>query len=150
MKPVVVTVPFASPPRETFALVSDIPNAAKNISAITRIEMLTQGPVGQGTRWRETRLMMKKEASETMEIVAFDPPRGYDVTAASHGARYRTTIRVEAAGSGSQVTMSFSCEPVSFGAKLMSLFAPLMAGMMRKCIEADLRELAAIAAARKG
>lgn len=48
-----------------FEAISDLEHAAERIGAIKEIEMLTDGPVGKGTRWRETRLMFGKECTES-------------------------------------------------------------------------------------
>ncbi|MEL7485039.1 MAG: SRPBCC family protein, partial [Planctomycetota bacterium] len=59
---------------DVFAVASDIANAAERIGGIDSVEMLTEGPVGMGTKWRETRTMFGKQADETMWITAWEPP----------------------------------------------------------------------------
>src|SRR5690606_5841260 len=79
-----------APPERVFEVFSDIPGTGARLSGISRIEMLSEGPIGKGTRWRETRTMFGKEAVEEMGITEFDPPRGYSVAAENHGAKYLT------------------------------------------------------------
>src|SRR5690606_37390928 len=76
-----------APPATVFEMLTDLEGAPRRIPAIQKIEMLTPGPVGVGTRFRETRVMFGREASETMEFVAFEPGRSYTVTAFSCGTR---------------------------------------------------------------
>ena len=46
-----------APVEKTFAVYSDVTNAAGRIKGIRKIELLTPGPVGVGTKFRETRVM---------------------------------------------------------------------------------------------
>lgn len=130
---------IAAPPERVFALISDFANAPKRIPAILRVEMLTSGPVGIGTRFSETRKMFGKEATETMEVVAFDAPRSYSLRAYNCGCEYNSSFGVEPDGAGSKLTFHFDAKPVTLMAKLMSPLAHLMMGpMLRKCVAQDL------------
>ena len=53
-------------PREVvFEVAADFHNAAElNIQGIDSLEVLTDGPIGVGTRFRETRVMMGKSSTE--------------------------------------------------------------------------------------
>ena len=55
-----------TPVDRVFEVFSDIPRSHEMVDQIVRIEMLTDGPVGVGTRWRETRMMFKREATEEL------------------------------------------------------------------------------------
>jgi len=124
----------AAPPEAVFRAASDFPRAAGRIRAILKIEMLTEGPVGRGTRFRETRKMFGREASEVMEVIEFDPPRRYLLGAESHGCRYRTEFAFEPRDGGTGMRMTFGAEPLTFFAKVMSvLMRPMMKLMVREC-----------------
>lgn len=135
-----------APPDEVFAIASDVSQWAERITAIQKVEVLTGGPIGVGTRFRETRRMFGKEASEEMEFAEFDPPRGYVLVAESHGARYRSGHRFEpvdpaAPERGTKLTMFFTATPQTFAARLMGfLMKPLLKGMVKQCSQ-DLHDL---------
>lgn len=129
-------------PREVvFAQISDFANAPKFCSGIKKIEMLTNGAVRVGTRFKETRIMFKREATETMEVVAFDPPKGYMLGAESCGCRYRTGFQLEPRGNGTEITMSFDAQPLSFFAKVMSFLMKPMEKMCLKMCEKELDDI---------
>jgi carbon monoxide dehydrogenase subunit G len=131
-----------APVEKVFAVASDVEHATEVISAITKMEVLTAGPVGVGTRFRETRVMFGKEATEEMEFTAFDPPRSYTLVADSHGCHYVSTFRFTPEGAGTRVDFEFTGDAHSFGAKVMSaVMGPLMKGTMRKMLAKDLLEL---------
>lgn len=144
MKPIAVSETVHAPIGDVFAAASDIPNAATRVRGINRIEMLTEGPVGQGTKWRETRTMFGRQASETMWIAEWEPPRRYVVEARSHGAHYLTPITFEDLGDGStRMTMTMHATPETFMARVMM---KLFAGMRSKivsCLADDLKDIRA-------
>ena len=132
---------IAASPEKVFAAASDFGNAAKMIPGILRTEVLTPGPVGVGTRFRETRKMFGKEATEEMTVAEFEPPRRYVLLAESHGSRYRSELRFEPDGAGTEVVMSFRGEPLTAVAKVMSvLMKPMMKSMSKLCAK-DLADL---------
>jgi carbon monoxide dehydrogenase subunit G len=131
-----------APVEKVFAVASDVEHAPEVISTITKMEVLTDGPVGVGTRFRETRVMFGKEATEEMEFSVFDPPRSYTLVADSHGCHYVSTFRFTPEGAGTRVDFEFTGDAHSFGAKVMSaVMGPLMKGTMRKMLAKDLGEL---------
>lgn len=142
MKPIVVAETIGAPPAAVFARMTGFEEAAGTIRAITRVEMLTEGPVGLGTRFKETRVMFGKEASEVMEVTEFEPPKRYVLGAESHGSRYRTELLFEPAGAGTRVSMLFSAVPLTLGAKIVwFLTKPFMSGMVTKACAGDLRDM---------
>lgn len=147
MKPIVVTHRTSAPPGRAFGLASDFAGAAERVSGITRVEMLTPGAVGRGTRFRETRTMMGKEATEEMEVVAWDPPRSYTLRAVSCGAEILSEVRCVPEGAGTRLEIEMRWKPLTFGAKLMSPLGALMAGTMKKCVAQDLADIARAAEA---
>ena len=53
-------------PEKVWAVISDIPGSAATLSGIESVQMLSDGPYGEGTRWKETRTMMGR--AETVEM----------------------------------------------------------------------------------
>src|SRR5688572_28224488 len=85
---------------DVWSAVTDFANAPNRISSIKRVELLTEGPAGKGTRFRETRIMFGKEATETMEVVDWNPPSHYTLECNSCGCLYRSTVSCKADGDG--------------------------------------------------
>jgi hypothetical protein len=129
---------IAAPREVVFRHLSDFRNAPARVSGIKRVEMLTDGPVGKGTRFKETRIMMGREATETMEVLEFNPPVGYVLGAESCGCRYRSEFRLTHSGSGTDVQMTFDATPLTFFAKVMSF---LMRPMMKSCMKLIAKDL---------
>lgn len=150
MKPLTVSQPIAAPPERVFALATDLAGAAERITGIDSVELLSgEGPFGVGTRWRETRTLMGREATEEMWVTAFEPGRSYTAEAESNGCHYVTTLTCASAGDGTLASIRFRGEPTSLGSRVMlTLMAPLtwwMTKMVRRCLEEDLADLRAAA-----
>lgn len=142
-----VTISIDAPQSRVFEVFADLESAPTRVRGIKKLELLTPGPVGKGTRFRETRVMMGKEATEVMEVMSFDAPRSYEVEANSCGCRYFSRLEFAPSGSSTNVTMTFSATPLTFFAKLMS---PLGALMMKSCRAAMQRDFDDLKAAIEG
>lgn len=135
-----------APPRRAFDAFSDLRNADKNVGAIKKIEILTDGPIDKGTRFRETRIMFKRECTETMEVTQWNPqaaPPSFAIGGESCGARFETTFRFhpERSGQTTRVEVEMSMKAVSLFAKIMSPLSKLMIGSMRKCVSSDVADI---------
>ncbi len=143
---------IAAPAEQVWAVITDLANSPQVISGIDTVEILGGPPeFGVGTRWRETRTMLGKTATEEMEVSAVDPGRSYSAVAASHGARYDSTLTVEPDGaSASTLTMTFRGEPTSTGGRIMAAtVGRLFLGASRKALAKDLSDIAAAVEARQ-
>jgi carbon monoxide dehydrogenase subunit G len=142
MGTITVSTQVAAPIEQVFKVYTDLEKAVERIPDITALEVLSKGPFGEGTRWRETRLMFKKEATEEMWVTGFDPPKSYTVEAQSHGMRYSTLFLFAPEGDGTKVSWTFAGTPLTLGAKIMApIFNVFMKGVMIKCMRRDLEAL---------
>ncbi len=130
-----------APIEDVFARMVDLENWPQYISDVTEVEVFTPGPVGVGTRFRETRIMFGREASEDMTFSEFDPPRRFLLTAENHGTRYRADHVLSQSADGTKVQVDFGGEPVSLTAKIFSVLAWFMASSVKKALEKDLIDL---------
>ncbi|MDP7069948.1 MAG: SRPBCC family protein [Phycisphaerales bacterium] len=135
---------IAAPQQRVWDVITDLEGCAERIEAIVKVEMLTGPSVGVGTRWKETRLLFKRETTETMEITAFEPPLRYLVEADSCGAHFASELRCEPDGGAATVlSMTMETTPRTWFAKLMKPLARLTMGTTRKMLERDLDDIAA-------
>lgn len=147
MTKLVVTTHVDATREEVFAVISDFENCAEHLTAVDCLEVLTDAPIGKGTRFRETRTMFGRQTTEEMEITDYDPPEGYVVECDSCGSRFRSELKLISDISGTHLRMTIETQPVTLMARLMSPLGSLMIGSMRKCIETDLADIKRVAEA---
>jgi carbon monoxide dehydrogenase subunit G len=119
---------IARSPQEVFDFITTPDNAAKVVPSVKSMVKLTEGPVGVGTRYRETRLMNGKEAHAELEVVAYEPGQTYAMKNLTEGIEtvYRYTFHPEADGT----RVDLACEVKASGFKKLML--PLVASILRK------------------
>jgi len=132
---------------KVWSVISNIENATDNIEAIQSIEVLEQPTNGMvGLKWKETRTMFGKEATEIMWITEASENEYYQTRAESHGAIYISKLWIEENEKGSRLNMSFNGTPVTFGAKFMSA---VMGWMFKnatvKALKKDLEDIKKVA-----
>ena len=143
MAGVVVTKDINAPVERVFDLLTDFENSAEVIRGIVKMELLTDGAVGVGTRFRETRIMFGREADEVMEVSEFERPNGYVLTAESHGCRYVTKVCLSQNGDSTRLEMNFDAHPMSWLAKMLSFMTRPMLKSCAKAMDADLDDIKA-------
>lgn len=145
MKEFLVSHEVAAPPARVFEVFSDIDASPARIPAIVKIERLVPGPTRVGTKWKETRKMFGQEATETFEIVAFDPGRSYAMGCNSCGMDMRMEFQFHPVPKGTRVDFRVACQPRSFLSRLMAPLGAMMMGSMLKACRGDIEALGAIA-----
>lgn len=133
-------------PEKVWAVLSDIPGSAGTLSGINAIQMLSEGPYGEGTRWKETRTMMGRQETVEMWVSQTDPPRSTTIKALQGGADYTTRFALKERDGGTDLTMTFGAEvikPTIVSKVSMALFGKIGMSMTRKALAKDLSEIAA-------
>lgn len=135
-----------APLERVWELATDLEHAPEILSGVDRVEVLTPPPFGAGTRWRETRTMMRREATEEMWVSEVDPLRSYTVEAESHGVHYVSTFRFEPGEDGVELSLLFSGRPQGTATRVLAaVTAPLARRSVRKALGQDLDDLATAA-----
>jgi hypothetical protein len=119
---------IARSPNEVFDFIVASENAPKVAANIKSMVKLTEGMVGVGTRYRETRLMNGKEAQAELEIVDFEPGQRYAMKNVTDGIEtiYRYTFTSEKNGT----RVDLVCELSASGVKKLML--PMVASILKK------------------
>lgn len=133
-------------PREVvWRAVTDIENAAKRISAIESVEVLEKPQRGMvGFKWKETRTMMGKTATEVMWVTDAVEPEFYKTRAESHASIYTSSIELKEKGGATELTMRFDGQPVTPLARVFwACLGFMFVGATRKALSRDLLDIKA-------
>lgn len=141
---VVVERRIAASPGRVWESITDLRDMPRVLSGVQKVEVLTEGGFGVGTRWRETRKMLGKEATEEMTVTECVPPDRYVTVAESHGMHYVSELTLKADGGATTLRMAFSARPAAgrtpgFVARLLARFG---AKAVAKALAKDLSEIA--------
>lgn len=142
---VVVERRIAASAERVWEALTDLDGMPSVLSGVDRVEVLTEGPFAVGTRWRETRRMFGKHATEEMHVTACEAPSRYVVEADSQGTHYISEFTLSEGGKGATtVRMTFAATPPGgFTGLLAKLLGGLGAKAVAKVVAKDLREIAA-------
>jgi uncharacterized protein YndB with AHSA1/START domain len=141
MTTVKVTKDIEAPVSQVFGQFTDIEHGPSHVSAIKKVEMLTPGDVGLGTRWRETRDVLGRRDDAEMEITAYERNRMYTITHHKAGLRIDTSFWFEPAGTGTRVSVEFD---LGVGGVPPGFLAPLgwaIEGKVAEVLNHDLADL---------
>ena len=141
MKPLLCTHRSSAAPDRVWEFASDFANAAGRIQAITNVELLTQGPPGVGTRFREWRGRQVVE----MEVVAWSPPRSYSLRGFASGIEFTSAVRCLPIDGGTRLEMEIWVRPRALMARLLTPLIYIVSRLMVRSCGKDLRDIATAA-----
>ncbi|MGB7980702.1 MAG: SRPBCC family protein [Candidatus Nanopelagicales bacterium] len=136
---------IAAPAERVWALATDIEASPRMISGIDSVEVVAGAPeFGVGTRWRETRTMYGRQATEELEVIAVTEGREYSVVTDGNGTRYEAHFLIEPDASDScTLTTTFGATPTSLISWLLArTVGRLFVASSRTAMENDLADLA--------
>ncbi len=138
---IVSSTTINAPIDKVFNVFTDIKNAREMISGINKIEILSEVQEGVGLKWRETRTMFGKEATEDMEITNIEDKTSYTVEAESNGTDYTTVFEFEENNGSTEVTMMFEAKALTLAGKMMSILLIFFKGATKKALDQDLEDM---------
>lgn len=138
-----VEIEIAKPREVVWETIIDIEGSKDVISGIVDVEVLTKPKAGIiGLKWKETRLMFGKEASEVMWITESKEGVYYQTRAESHGSVYISRLSLEKVNGATLLTMAFTGEAQTIPVKILSVcMSPFMKSPMKKMMMKDLEDI---------
>ena len=152
MSTVAVTRLVEAPIAAVWQVFTDLPSRCDRLSTVIAVELLTQGPFGAGTVWRETRTMADgAEITEEFRVDECVVNERFVVASPGIGAEYRMTytfVPVVAGRhrGGTMVTVVQDGTPTAPAGRFLALvFGGLAARTVEGALRRDLDDLAAAA-----
>lgn len=138
---VTVSTTVNAPIDKVFGVFSDVTKIEERIDGIQKVEMLSDVTSGKGVKWRETRVMFGKEATEEMEITSYEKNKQYVVEADSHGTHYTSLIDFTEQDGQTTVTQVFEGKPYKLSSRLFALLGFLFKAASKKALQKDFDNL---------
>ena len=152
MSTVAVTRLVEAPISAVWRVFTDLPSRCERLSTVIAVELLTRGPFGAGTVWRETRTMADgAEITEEFRVDECVVPDRFVVTSPGIGAEYRMTYTFVPVlegrhRGGTMVTVVQDGTPTAPAGRFLALvFGGLAARTVEGALRRDLDDLAAAA-----
>jgi hypothetical protein len=152
MSTVAVTRLVEAPVHAVWSVFTDLPRRCEWLSTVTEVELLTPGPFGAGTVWRETRTMADgAEITEEFRVRESVVPEKFVVASPGIGADYRMTYTFVPVlegrhRGGTMVTVVQDGAPTAPAGRFLALvFGGLAARTVEGALRRDLDDLAAVA-----
>ncbi|MEV6600553.1 SRPBCC family protein [Actinoplanes sp. NPDC051346] len=152
MSTIAVTRLVEAPVVEVWGVFTNLPQRCEWLSTVTRVELLTTGPFGAGTVWRETRTMVDGgEITEEFRVRECVVPERFVVASPGIGADYRMTYTFDPVVEGrhrgaTTVTVVQDGAPTAPAGRFLALvFGGLAARTVEGALRRDLDDLAAVA-----
>jgi uncharacterized membrane protein len=136
--PLRMLVVVDAPIDETWAVVADIPLQPEWMHEMKRIELVTPGPVGVGTRGSATVRILGIAVTDPVEVVEFVPPNRYAIR---HDGLFKGSgvITLEASTGGATTIVRW--DETLVPPLLADLGALVQAPILRSIFQADLHRL---------
>jgi len=128
MKGFELTERIARSPEDVFEVLSNPTRATEFLDNITESRQFTDGPIGVGTVFRETRVMNGKEASADLLLSAYQPYSHVGITTGAEGITVAYRYHLSPDGDGTRLT--WTCELEASG--LRKAMLPVVAAILRK------------------
>ena len=141
MATITVSNQIDAPVAEVFERFTDLDGSATRVSGIKAIEMLTTGPFGPGTRWRETREVLGRLDTAEMEVTAYERNRTYTITHNKLAARIETVFTFHSLNGGTRVDVELSLMGPGLPPGLLAPIEWAIAATVRDVLSQDLADL---------
>jgi carbon monoxide dehydrogenase subunit G len=138
-----IDIEIKAPKEKVWKVITDIENSVNTISGIEKIEILNKPKdTVVGLKWKETRTIFGKSATETMWITEATEYNYYKTRAESNGAIYQTILKLSEKENTTFLTMEFNSEAITIKGKIMAfIFGRMLNKTMKKLIKKDLIDI---------
>jgi polyketide cyclase/dehydrase/lipid transport protein len=127
-----VTKLINAPEEKVFMAVSDISNLPKTNPDIIKIEFQSDLKSGIGTKFRETRIMNRKESVTDLEVTEYEENSYIRMVADSHGTIWDSIFTIKMVGEQTELKLTMDAKSQKLLPKLLN---PLFKGLYKKGLE---------------
>ncbi|MGP5414460.1 SRPBCC family protein [Brachybacterium paraconglomeratum] len=144
--------PVDAPPAAVWEVLTDIAGTPQVLTGVEEVEILSDGPYAEGTRWLETRSMLGMTGTMELEVVEAEPLQRTVIRSAVGEIGYRTVFTLrELVGGDTELRLESVAElPLRRGPRALVDGASARFGLAasKPTMTQDLADIAAAAARR--
>jgi hypothetical protein len=117
------------PITEVFEFISDLRNGPKMNEDILNVEKLTDGPIGVGSKFKETKVIRGRNTEAMIEVVQYEATTAFSAQSEVNGLKVTYHYQLSEGNNGTIV--KFHCEVKTSGL-IMSITKPLIIKILKK------------------
>ena len=123
-----LTEHIARSTEDVFAVLSDPTRATAFLDNIKESRQLTDGPIGVGTKFRETRVVNGKSATADLLVSDYEPNTHVGISTEAEGITVAYHYRLVPEDAGTRLTWTCELE----ASRLRKMMLPMVAAIMKK------------------
>jgi hypothetical protein len=109
---------FADAPRDlVFRTLTDIATRPKFVSAVERVDLLSEGPIGIGTRYVENRTVLPRGIAIEFTVGDYDPPGIFVLSAETAGIGFEVSCTLVYTGYETKISLELVSKPETIGGR---------------------------------
>lgn len=139
-------VEFSNPPEQVFDAFTNLREHGERYSGILSLCVLTDGPIGRGTRFRETRKVMGTKSEIEFIVSEFRQASLYEIVSENSPLTYKTTYTFVGRNGGTEVISEFTVAARRGWDAVATPILQALAWLMRPTLFQDLSDLKKIMA----
>ena len=113
-------------PQEAFALISDLTRSHEWATNPLKVEVVSGGPVGLGTKYRSEAKFMGKDVHAEQEVTAYEPPTHFAFTNTEGNERYLHDFTVRAQDGKSVIDRTITFLVPGFRGMMIRMVVPIV------------------------
>jgi uncharacterized protein YndB with AHSA1/START domain len=130
------TVTLPQPPEAVFPWLLDEDKVPQWTSRLAAYDVVGDGPIGRGTRIRETLTVRGQRLDVELEVMGYDPPRAAESRFSLQGVDVVTAYALSPADGGTELTQTLDGTAGSFKARmLLPMVQPHLEGKVKDDLE---------------
>ncbi len=133
----------AAEPAEACGTVADVMEWPLTIGSVRSVELLTAGPIDEGSQLRVSRFLFGRETTQQLEVASLEPPRRLLLLVEDRDIHFELDHVIDGIfGGGSRVMLIFRSRPkTQVGKGAHPFMSPFMEITLRDELEEDLLDL---------
>jgi uncharacterized membrane protein len=135
------SVEVGRPPDAVFPWLLEEDKVPRWMGHIQEYRRLDGGPLGAGSRLRQTIELSGSRVSFELEIVRYEPPRAAEARFETNGVKVVNVYALDAAGAGTRLTQTMDAKPSGLAARML---IPVVQPRLERKLAEDLERLRAL------
>jgi carbon monoxide dehydrogenase subunit G len=135
------SIEVARPAHAVFPWLLEVDKVPRWMGHIEEYEQIGDGPLGTGSRLRQTIELSGSRVSFDLHVVRYEPPHAAEARFETNGVEVVNVYALEPAGAGTRLTQTMDAKPHGLAARML---IPVVQPRLQRKLAEDLERLRAL------